>query len=142
MNATTRKKLFDALMEGVDGNENALHWLRERINSDIDSLVPVIDLVLREREAELLKPMNCGHPTALLELAPIEEQPTFRAELVETGVRVLDAKMIVYRCAGCRRHQEFVRKVVTHIAQMFGPCGSECSRPTAARVQAELASIT
>lgn len=123
MNAATRQKLFDAMMEGAvqasEGNELALSLYTEVLNGDLDRLAPLIDKLLRDCEAELRKPMPCGHPLAERELAPIDEQPTFRAEPAETGVLVLDAKMTVYRCAGCRRHQEFVRRLVEHLKAGF-----------------------
>lgn len=144
MNAATRKKLFDALMEHVadqaHGDAMAVRLYTESTNMDLDKLAPVIDGLLREREAELLKPMSCGHPTALLELAPIEEQPAIRAETVETGIFVLNAKEAVYRCAGCRQQQEFVRKVTLHVGKIFTREGP--FTPTPGDVEKELANIT
>ena len=144
MNAATRKKLFDALTEVLvgEGDPMTIRFVTENTNDDLDKLAPAIDQLLRAREAELLKPMICGHPTAELELAPIEEQPAFRSGPTETGLMVLDAKMIVYRCAGCRRQHEFVRKVVEHLKIIFKPCGEECSRMTPGEIERQMADIT
>lgn len=147
MNAAMRQKLFNALTADIlakaEGSVMTERFVTEMANQDLDRLAPAVDKLLADREAELLKLMPCGHPIAEMELAPPGEQSgALVGANVETGILVIDARDAVYRCAGCRRQQEFVRKVSEHVGKIFMPCGEECSRPTAQTVEAQLASIT
>jgi endonuclease/exonuclease/phosphatase (EEP) superfamily protein YafD len=141
MNAATRKKLFDALTASVradpDCNEMVLRFVTENTNIDIDKIAPAIDELMREREAELLKPMPCGHPTAMLELAPLEEQPVMLS--ANTGWMMLNPQAVVYRCAGCRCQQQFVRKFTEHVKKLFT---TPTSFATVEALEREIASIT
>jgi hypothetical protein len=135
MNAATRKKLFDALI-GPGRDKLAI----EVTNIDLDTLTPVIDELLRDRDEELQKPMICGHPTACLELAPIGEQSSdsFVGELAGGIGFVVDAKKAKYQCMACESEKQFVRRLVDHIKKIFLPCGDECSRPSAEDVERQL----
>ena len=132
MNAATRQKLFDTLMEGASeqmhGDPMGIKIFAQAMNLEVEKLAPVIDQLIRDREEELRKPAPCGHPTVCLKPAPFAEQPRIPSD--REGFFIVDTKKLKYTCSQCEHQKQFMRDLVEHMKKIFVPCGQECSRPT------------